>query len=104
MLILFQQSLPVEIEKLLLRSDIAGHFAHVMSSNLIPLIERHVKEAIQKTFVPIYSQQSSIMHQELLRELRAEIHNVKTELTAWQGEAFRSQEVSHRIEFMGVHL
>jgi len=90
------QSLPVEIEKLLLRPDISGHFAHILSSNLTPLIERHVKEAIAKTFIPIYSQQSSVMHQDLLRELRTEIHNVKTELTTWQSEAFRSQESSIR--------
>lgn len=81
------------MEKLLLRPDISGHFAHILSSNLTPLIERHVKEAITKTFIPIYSQQSSAMHQDLLRELRNEIHSVKTELTAWQSEAFRSQEV-----------
>ena len=85
----------MEVEKLLLRPDISGHFSHILSSNLTPLIERHVKEAISKTFIPIYSQQSSVMHQELLRELRTEIHNVKTELTTWQSEAFRSQEVSH---------
>lgn len=88
------QSLPIEIEKLLLRPDISGHFAHILSSNLTPLIERQIKEAITKTFIPVYSQQSSAMHQEVLRELRNEIHTVKTELTAWQSEAFRSQEVN----------
>jgi hypothetical protein len=89
------------MEKLLLRPDISGHFAHILSSNLTPLIERHVKEAITKTFIPIYSQQSSVMHQDLLRELRTEIHSVKTELTAWQSEAFRSQEVSHPTDLAG---
>lgn len=92
------------MEKLLLRPDISGHFAHILSSNLTPLIERHVKEAISKTFIPIYSQQSSVMHQDLLRELRAEIHNVKTELTAWQSEAFRSQEVSQLTDLMSCSL
>ncbi|TFK42749.1 hypothetical protein BDQ12DRAFT_676749 [Crucibulum laeve] len=90
------QSLPVEMERLLMRPDITNHFAHVLTSNLTPLIERHVKEAITKTFIPVYSQQSSAMHQELLRELRTEMHNVKSELTAWQGEAFRSHESSIR--------
>lgn len=82
------------MEKLLLRPDISNHFAHILSSNLTPLIERHVKDAVAKTFIPMYSQQSSSMHQELLRELRTEIHSVKTELTAWQSEAFRNHEVS----------
>ncbi|KAF9001924.1 hypothetical protein BDQ17DRAFT_1357730 [Cyathus striatus] len=90
------QSLPIEMEKLLLRPDISSHFAHVLSNNLTPLIERHVKDAISKTFIPIYSQQSSAMHQEILRELRHELHNIKSELTAWQGEAFRSHESSIR--------
>lgn len=81
------------MEKLLIRPDISNHFAHVLSTNLTPMIERHVKEAVTKTFIPVYTQQSSTMHQEILRELRNEIHSVKTELTAWQNEAFRSHEV-----------
>lgn len=92
-MVMKQQSLPNEIEKLLLRPDISSHFAHILSSNLTPLIERNVKEAVTKTFIPIYSQQSSAMHQDLLRELRSEIHSLKSELTAWQSDAFRNQEV-----------
>jgi hypothetical protein len=92
------------MEKLLLRPDISGHFAHILSSNLTPLIERHVKEAIAKTFIPIYSQQASAMHQDLLRELRNEIHSVKTELTAWQSEAFRSQEVPPSFNIRNVNI
>ncbi|KAJ7756874.1 hypothetical protein DFH07DRAFT_919930 [Mycena maculata] len=90
------QSLPVEIEKLLLRPDISAHFAQMLSSNLTPLIDRHVKDTVTKSLLPAFSQQSSAMHQDLLREVRTEIHSVKTELTAWQGEAFRSQETSIR--------
>jgi hypothetical protein len=92
------------MEKLLLRPDVSGHFGHILSSNLIPLIERHIKESITKTFVPIYSQQSSVMHQDLLRELRTEIRNVKAELTTWQSEAFRNQEVSHPTNLTSRHL
>jgi hypothetical protein len=44
------------------------------------------------------------MHQELLRELRTEIHSVKGELTAWQSEAFRNQEVSHPTDLSLHHL
>jgi hypothetical protein len=83
----------MEIEKLLLRPDISNHFAHLLSSNLTPLIERNVKDTISKTFMPAFSQQSSSLHQELLRELRSEIHNVKKELIGWQNDAFRGQEV-----------
>ncbi|KAJ7470309.1 hypothetical protein FB451DRAFT_1253314 [Mycena latifolia] len=90
------QTLPIEIEKLLLRPDISAHFAQILSSNLTPLIDRHVKDTVNKSLMPAFSQQSSAMHQELLREVRTEIHSVKTELTAWQGEAFRSQETSIR--------
>ncbi|KAK7023928.1 hypothetical protein R3P38DRAFT_2954957 [Favolaschia claudopus] len=90
------QSLPVEMEKLLLRPDISSHFAQMLSANLTPLIDRHVKDAVNKNLVPAFTQQSSVMHQELLREVRTEILSVKSELTAWQGEAFRSQENSIR--------
>ncbi|KAJ7093204.1 hypothetical protein C8R44DRAFT_815841 [Mycena epipterygia] len=90
------QSLPVEIEKLLLRPDISAHFAQMLSSNLAPLIDRHVKETVNKSLLPAFSQQTSAMHQDLLREVRTEIHSVKAELIAWQGEAFRSQETSIR--------
>jgi hypothetical protein len=87
------QGLPNEIEKLLLRPDISNHFANILSSNLNPLIERYVKDSVSKTFIPAYSQQSSAMHQELLRELRTEIHNVKKESLAWQNDTARGQEV-----------
>lgn len=87
------QVLPTEMEKLLFRPDISNHLAHLLATNLTPIIERHVKDAIAKTFIPVYSQQASSMHQELLRELRGEIHGVKSELTAWQNEAFRSHDV-----------
>nr|GAT59590.1 predicted protein [Mycena chlorophos] len=90
------QSLPLEIEKLLLRPDISAHFAHMLSSNLTPLIDRHVKETVNKALLPAISQQTAAMHQELLRELRGDIHGIKNELTQWQGDAFRSQENSIR--------
>ncbi|KAG9318257.1 hypothetical protein JVU11DRAFT_339 [Chiua virens] len=87
-----QNNLPVEIEKLLLRPDISGHFASILSTNLNPLIERYVKDTVSKTFVPAYSQQTSAMHQDILREMRTEILNVKKDSMTWQTEAARSQE------------
>ncbi|KAH7914946.1 hypothetical protein BJ138DRAFT_1078241 [Hygrophoropsis aurantiaca] len=87
-----QQSLPNEIEKLLLRPDVSNHFASILSSNLNPLIERYVKDSVSKTFIPAYSQQTSAMHQDILREMRAEILSVKKDSMTWQTEAARSQE------------
>ena len=82
------------MEKLFSRPDIPNRLAHVLIANISSVIERQIKDAIAKTFIPVYSQQASAMHQELLRELRGEIHGVKSELTAWQNEAFRSHDVS----------
>jgi hypothetical protein len=65
----------------------------MLSSNLNPLIDRYVKDSVSKTFLPAYSQQASAMHQELLHELRAEIHSVKKETVAWQNDTSRAQEV-----------
>ncbi|KAG6331224.1 hypothetical protein ID866_7865 [Astraeus odoratus] len=87
-----QNNLPIEMEKLLLRPDISSHFASILSTNLNPLIERYVKDSVSKTFLPAYSQQTSAMHHDILREMRAEILNVKKDSITWQTEAARSQE------------
>jgi hypothetical protein len=86
----------LEIEKLLKRSDISNHFSHVLSSNLTPLVERNIKEALNKTFLPVFAQQHTSMHQEVAREFRSEIVSVKKELFSVQTDAFRSQEVYTR--------
>jgi uncharacterized protein YukE len=67
-----------------------------LSSNLTPLIEHHIKDTVNKSFLPAYSQQSSALHQELVRELRNEIHSLKSEMSAWQSEAFRNHEATIR--------
>ncbi|RDB21329.1 Uncharacterized protein C20G4.08 [Hypsizygus marmoreus] len=90
------QSLPGELEKLLFRADITSHFAHVLSTNLTPLLGGHVHDAMSKTFVPLYTQQVNRMHQELSQELRQEIHGLKNELMSWQRDLFRNQESSIR--------
>jgi uncharacterized membrane protein YheB (UPF0754 family) len=87
------QALPNEIERLLLRPDVSNHVARTFSSAITPIIERHVKEAINKTLIPAYTAQSSSMHQELSREIHAEMLNIKKEVIAWQSEALRGQEV-----------
>ncbi|GAW06255.1 wd40 repeat-containing nuclear protein [Lentinula edodes] len=63
------QRIPVEMEKLLTRPDISGHYSHILSSQLTPMIERHLKEAVNKTFIPVYSQQTTAMHQELVAHI-----------------------------------
>ena len=78
---------------MLLRPDVSNHVARTFSAAITPVIERHVKEAITKTLIPAYSQQSSTMHQELSREMQAEMLNIKKEVISWQSEALRGQEV-----------
>jgi uracil phosphoribosyltransferase len=82
------------MEKLLLRPNISGHFSNLLTSALTPMIERHIKEILTTSFFQFHSQQSASMHQELMRELRGEISNIKTELGNWHNEALRGQEVS----------
>ncbi|THG95333.1 hypothetical protein EW026_g6298 [Hermanssonia centrifuga] len=87
-----KQSLPTEIERLLLRPDVSNHIARTFSSAVTPLVERQVKETITKSLIPAYTQQSSTMHQELSREIHGEILNLKKEVITWQSEALRGQE------------
>lgn len=88
------QTLPVEIERLLLRPDVSSHVARTFSSAVTPVIEKHVKDVITNTLIPAYTQISSSMHQELSREIHGEILNLKKEVITWQSEALRGQEVS----------
>lgn len=109
------QALPNEIEKLLLRPDVSSHVARTFSAAITPIIERHVKEAINKTLIPAYTAQSSSMHQELSHEIHAEMLNIKKEVIAWQSEALRGQEsmireleqsvrtLSEQIKFLSIN-
>ncbi|KAG6879599.1 hypothetical protein C0992_000879 [Termitomyces sp. T32_za158] len=90
-----RQTLPNELEKLIIRPDISAHFARILSTNLTPLLASHVHDA-SKTFIPLYNQNLNRMHQELSQELRHEVHSLKTELMSWQRDLFRSQETSIR--------
>jgi hypothetical protein len=90
------QAIPTEIERLLLRPDVSSHVARTFSSAITPIIERHVKDAITKTLIPAYQAQSSAMHQELSREIHAEMLNIKKEVISWQSEALRGQETMIR--------
>ncbi|CCM02934.1 uncharacterized protein FIBRA_05049 [Fibroporia radiculosa] len=87
-----KQNLPNEIERMLLRPDVSSHIARSVTGAVTPVIEKHVKDAITKTLIPAYTQQSSAMHQELSREIRSEILSLKKEVITWQTEALRGQE------------
>lgn len=87
------QTLPNEIERLLLRPDVSNHVARTFSQAVTPLIERHVKDAINTTLIPAYQQSNVAMHQELSREIHSEILSLKKEIITWQGEALKGSEV-----------
>ncbi|KAG8905132.1 hypothetical protein FRB99_000644 [Tulasnella sp. 403] len=87
-----KQTLPVEIEKLLLRPDVSNNVARTFSAAITPAVERHVKDTINKTLIPAYTQATDAMHQEMSREMRAEILNLKKEVVTWQSEALKTTE------------
>lgn len=78
---------------MLLRPDVANHIARTFSATVTPIIDRQVKETVSKTILPTYTQQSTHMHQELSREIRSEVQNLKKEVISWQSEALHKQEV-----------
>ncbi|KAG6832704.1 hypothetical protein H0H92_012276 [Tricholoma furcatifolium] len=103
------QSLPNELEKMVFRPDVSAHFAHILTSNLVPVLNNHVHDAMSKTFLPVYNQNLTRMHQELSQELRHEIHGVKAELMTWQRDLFRNQENSireleHTVRTLSDHI
>ncbi|KAG5342201.1 hypothetical protein C0989_004513 [Termitomyces sp. Mn162] len=103
------QSLPNDLEKLIFRPDISAHFARIISTNLTPLLSSHVHDAMSKTFIPLYNQNLNRMQQELLQELRHEVHSLKAELMSWQRDLFRSQETSireleHTVRSLSDHI
>ena len=81
------------MERLLLRTDVSNQIARNFASNVTPVIERHVKDTVNKTLIPAYSQQVSQMHSDLTRELHAEMMTLKKDVVAWQTDAFRTQDV-----------
>ena len=88
-----KQTLPTEVERLLLRPDVSNHVARTFSTAITPLIERHVKDSITKTLIPAYTQASSVMQQELAREMQLEMSNIKKEVVSWQSETLKGTEV-----------
>ncbi|QRW17722.1 inactive protein kinase [Rhizoctonia solani] len=91
-----KQTLPNELERLLLRPDVSNHVARTFSQAVTPLIERHVKEAINTTLIPAYQQSTVAMHQELSHEIHSEILSLKKEIITWQSEALKGSEATIR--------
>lgn len=87
-LIMDMQALPSEIERVLIRPEMATQVARAFSSNVMPVVERQIKESLAKNMVP-----QTALHQELSREVRSEILNLKKEVLTWQSDALRGQEV-----------
>ena len=81
------------MEKLLLRPTLSNHFANLISSTLTPVIERQIKDLLGSNFYQYQSQQTSSLHQDLVREMRSEIAAIKSDLGNWHGENIRTQEV-----------
>ena len=82
------QSIPTEIERVLMRPEVSAQIARTFTSNVTPLIDRQIKETMSKTFLPTYAQQ----HQELVQEMRNEMMGLRKEILSWQTESSRTQD------------
>lgn len=89
--------MPPEIEKMFIKPEMSNQIARNLSNSLTPVIEHHVKDTVAKTLIPAYQAQSSVLHQDLTREIRTEITNLKKDVINWQSEALRGQEVWNHI-------
>jgi hypothetical protein len=82
------QSIPAEIERVLLRPEVSTQIARTFTSNTTPLIERQIKETVSKTLLPTYAQQN----QDLVQEMRNEMMSLRKEIVTWQNESSRAQD------------
>ena len=78
---------------MLQRPGVADGIARTFSATVAGIVERQVKDTVTKTVLPAYTQQSTMIHQELSREIHTEIQNLKKEVMSWQNEALHKQEV-----------
>lgn len=60
---------------------------------MTPLIERHVKDSINRVLIPSYQESTSEMYDQLYRVISEEILNLKKEIVTWQSDALKGQEV-----------
>ena len=82
------QSIPAEIERVLLRPEVSAQIARTFTSNTTPIIERQIKDTVSKTLLPAYAQQQ----QELIQEMRNEMMSLRKEVATWQNESSRAQD------------
>ena len=94
--------MPPEIEKMFVKPEVSNQIARNLSSALTPVIERHVKETVANTLVPVYQARTTQMHQDLSHEIRTEIAGLKQEVISWQNDSFRKQEVCFLVLFVGI--
>ena len=87
------KSLPVEIEKLLLRPDVSSHMSRTFTAAVTPLIEKNVKDQIQKNLIPAYHQQASAMIEQLYTEISEEMVGLKKDIISYQSETLKNHEV-----------
>jgi len=100
----------------LIKPEVANQIARNLANTVSPFVERNVKDVITKTLIPAYQAQSSAMHQDLSREIRSEITNLKKEVIAWQTDALRGQEslirdmdqtirsLAEQLKFMSMNM
>jgi len=74
--------------------------ARTFSSAVTPLIERHVKDSINRVLIPSYQESTSEMYDQLYRLINEEILNLKKEIITWQSDALKGQEVRCPILFL----
>lgn len=91
------KSLPAEIEKLLLRPDVSAHMSRTFTAAVTPLIEKNVRDQIQKNLIPAYHQQSSTMIEQLYTEISEEMVGLKKDIVAYQSETLKNHEVRGRF-------
>lgn len=53
---LLSQSIPAEIERVLLQPESSAQIARTFTSNAIPAIERQTEDIVSKTLLPTYTQ------------------------------------------------
>ena len=90
------KSLPAEIEKLLLRPDVSNHMSRTFTAAVTPLIEKNVRDQIQKNLIPAYHQQASTMIEQLYTEINEEMVGLKKDIIAYQSETLKNHEVRVR--------
>lgn len=87
------KSLPAEIEKLLLRPDVSSHMTRTFTASVTPLIEKNVRDQIQKTLIPAFQQEAGTMIEQLYTEISEEMVGLKKDIVAYQSETLKNHEV-----------